>query len=316
MPGLLARLIKRSVALTSAFYLLDDQLAGLRLIGGNRDTDSGARHRALGLDQSLAYIEKVWRDYLAYGGRERLTGRIAEIGPGDSFGVGLLQLRYGASEVHAIDRFRSRRDSRQQMAIYRALAERHEAMALVNEDGSNEPVRGVHYHVEAAETFFRARAGQFDAIVSRAVLEHLYDPLAALDDMAQALAPGGILIHRIDFRDHGMFAGHHPLTFLTLPAALYGAMSRNSGRPNRVLMPGYRDWLARSGLKGSLRATRLAGVEGEIGPAEWAAVDPALQRQALASVADIRSRLASPFRNFADQDLAVAGVVLVAERPL
>ncbi|MBM3572618.1 MAG: class I SAM-dependent methyltransferase, partial [Alphaproteobacteria bacterium] len=185
-----------------------------------------------------------------------------------------------------------------------------------NDHGTGEPVCGLHYHVEAAETFFRARAGQFGAIVSRAVLEHLYDPLAALDDMAQALAPGGILIHRIDFRDHGMFTGHHPLTFLTLPGALYGAMSRNSGRPNRVLIPGYRDWLLRSGLKGSLRATRLVGVEGEIGPAEWAAIDPALQRQALASVATIRPRLALPFRNFSDQDLAVAGVVLVAERPL
>ena len=53
------------------------------------------------------------------------------------------------------------------------------------------------------------------------MLEHLYDPLAALDGMAASLAPGGTLNPPwIDFRDHGMFAGHHPLTYLTIPDVL------------------------------------------------------------------------------------------------
>lgn len=314
MAAALHRLVKRSVPLTCAYYLADDFLTGLRVAGGNRDTDSGARHRNLGLDESIAYIERVWSDYLRYGGRARLEGRLAEIGPGDSFGVGLLQRIHGASEVHAIDRFRSRRNNDQQMAIYRALADLHNAASLIDDDNAEMPVRGVHYHVEAAETFFRSRPGMFDAILSRAVLEHLFDPIGALADMAKALRPGGILIHRIDFRDHGMFAGQHALTFLTVPEGLYRRMTRNAGRPNRVLLPAYRDWLAGAGLAGHLRVTRLAGIASEIEPRPWPEIDAALRQQALANVAAIRPRLAKPFRHLSDEDLAVAGAVLVAER--
>lgn len=68
-------------------------------------------------------------------------------------------------------------------------------------------------------------------------MEHLFDPVAALDGMLEALRPGGTLVHRIDLRVHGMFRGQHPLTFLTLPDAIYTRMTRNSGRPNRVLFP-------------------------------------------------------------------------------
>ena len=146
------------------------------------------------------------------------------------------------------------------------------------------------------------------------MLEHLYDPLAALDDMAAALTPGGTLIHRIDFRDHGMFAGHHPLTFLTIPDALYRAMTRGSGRPNRLLLPAWRDWLARSPLTWSLRITRLVGVDGEMSPAAWDDIDPAARRTALAAVDAIKPRLAPSLAEFSDQDLAVSGLVLVAKQ--
>ena len=116
-------------------------------------------------------------------------------------------------------------------------------------------------------------------------------------------------------RDHGMFAGHHPLTLLTLPARLHRAMTHASGRPNRTLLPHWRAWLARSGLQGSLRITRLAGIDGEMAAAPWHDIDSSLRHQALACVSEIRPKLAPALAGLADEDLAVTGCVLVATKP-
>ena len=313
----LRRRVKRSVILTCLYYLADDWCARSRLVRGKLATRSGTRHATLSLDESLDYIEWVYRGYLAYGGIEGFSGCVAEVGPGDNFGVALRMLGAGAEHVHTIDRYRSVRDNVRETLVYRALAERHGFGGLLTDAGDGRiGIRGLTAHAGApAETFFRSSGHRFDYIVSRAVLEHLYDPLAALDDMAAALTPGGRLIHRIYFRDHGMFAGHHPLTFLTIPDALYRAMTRGSGRPNRLLLPTWRDWLDRSPLTGSLKITRLVGVDGDMDPAEWDDIDPAARRTALATVRAIRPRLAPSLTPFTDRDLAVSGCVLVARRP-
>lgn len=313
--SIIAKGVKRSVALTCAYYLFDDWRARRHLARGDLSTRSGSRHAHLDLDASLAYIERLHADYLAYGGIERFEGVIGEIGPGDNFGLALLLLGGGAREVHALDRYRPRRDPERQRAIYRALQERHGLSHLFDGEPAEETMRGLTYHAgEPAETFFRSRGLRFDAIVSRAVIEHLYDPLGALTDMAAALNPGGRLIHRIDLRDHSMFAGHHPLTLLTISDPLYRRMTRGAGRPNRVLFPAYRRWLEGSGLTGSLRVTRLAGIEGELGPAHWEALDHELKRRALATAAAIRPRLASNLKDLADQDLAISGCLLAARK--
>ncbi len=307
----LRRLVKRSVALTCLYYLVDDQWARWRLAHGRLATRSGMRHATLSLHASLDYIDRVYADYLAYGDLEHFSGRVAEIGPGDNFGIALRMLGAGAREVHTVDRYRPLRDAAWQARIHRTLAERHGLGELLDE--GNE-IGGLFVHEGVpAEMFFRSSGLHFDCIVSRAVLEHLYDPFAALDDMADALAPGGTMIHRIDFRDHGMFGSHHPLTFLTVPDRLYRAMTSASGRPNRYLLPAWRDWLGRSSLAGSMRTTRLAGQEGELGPAEWDDIDPAARQTALETVQAIRPRLAPRLAAFADQDLAVSGCVLVAK---
>ncbi len=90
-------------------------------------------------------------------------------------------------------------------------------------------------------------------------------------------------------------------------------MTRASGRPNRVQLPAWRDWLKRSGLRGTLRITRLAGVPGEIAPASWDEVDATVRETALATVRAIRPKLAAGPAALDDRDLAVAGCVLVAE---
>jgi len=313
LAAALARLVKLSVPLACACYAVDDWRAGRRLARGDLATRSGSRHADLDLDASLAYVERVAADYLRLAGRAAFAGDVAEVGPGDSFGTALLMRGRGARAVHTLDRYRPRRDPARQRAILEALARRHGLEGLL--DAAGGIAGATHHEGIPAETFFRDTPHRFDMIVSRAVMEHLYDPLGALDGMLAALKPGGTLVHRIDLRDHGLFAGHHPLTFLTIADPLYRRMTRRSGRPNRVLAPAYAAWLERAGVPGSIRVTRLAGVAGELDAVPREALDPALLAPALAAVAAIRPRLTAPFRGLADADLAVAGIVLVAAKP-
>jgi SAM-dependent methyltransferase len=316
----LRSLVRRSIFASCAFYLLDDWRAGRRLHRGDVQTTSGARHADKPLAESIDYIRKVHRDYLRYGGVQSFAGVVAEIGPGDNFGLALLLLANGATEIHAIDRYYSQRDPQTQGQIYRTLAAEEGANTLFDGDPSEATMRGLHYHpgVAAEEYFSAGRPGRpcFDAIISRAVLEHLYDPIGALSDMAHALRPGGRLIHRIDFRDHGMFSDHHPLTFLTIPDALYHRMTRQSGRPNRVLVDVYQRWLDQSGLSGNILITRLSGIQGDFDPAAWPDLDQNMCEQSLEAARQIRPKLAKRFQSMSDEDLAVAGITLVAEKPV
>ena len=311
------RSVRSSVALSCLAYMANDWVNGRRLKRGRIGTRSGATHAAFSLDQSLDYIERIYSDYLAYAAVERVTGTIAEIGPGDNFGVALMFLGAGADAVHALDRYRSHRDPEQQRIIYRALSERHGLASVFEGAPGERSIRGLVQHAgQPAETFFEESGLHFDAILSRAVMEHLYDPLKGLNDMLAALRPGGVMVHRVDLRDHGMFLNHHPLSFLTIADPIYRRMTRNSGRPNRMLLSEYRRWLESSGAAGSLRITRLVGIDEELGPpAVWDRIDARLRTRALEAVTAIRPRLARRFRAESDQDLAVAGCVLVVRKP-
>ena len=85
--------------------------------------------------------------------------------------------------------------------------------------------------------------------------------------MDELLLPGGYMIHKIDFRDHGMFSDkHHPLTFLTIPGSLYTLMTHDSGKPNRRLISYYRRKTTELGYDTHLLITRIVGSESEILP--------------------------------------------------
>jgi 2-polyprenyl-3-methyl-5-hydroxy-6-metoxy-1,4-benzoquinol methylase len=50
------------------------------------------------------------------------------------------------------------------------------------------------------------RGEQFDLIVSRSTLEHVYDLAGVFRALSALLCPGGRTVHKVDFENHGLFA--------------------------------------------------------------------------------------------------------------
>jgi len=308
-----------------AAYVANDYIQGLRLAVGQIDTISGSTHSTRSTAESVAYIEEVFTDYKKYGNIEKFFGVAAEIGPGDNAGVALLMRRDGCSQVDLIDRYFSDRNPEQQKRIYEALAQKYELAHLRTKDYWDEQaLANISWKIgQAAEKYFdrcvRERGQVYDFIVSRAVLEHLYDPLDALHQMVTCLKPGGRMFHKIDFRDHGMFTPtHHELLFLQIPDPIYPLMVQNSGRPNRILVHRYRDVLEsmkNSGLIDySILVTQLVSV-GEITPHQiFEDIDMDKRRKAINFVEKHRQKFAREFRHVDSQDLAIAGIFLIVTK--
>ena len=312
--------VKKRFWLTCAYYLVDNALGKWRGYTGNIETESGTAHVGLPVDDSLAYIEGVFADYKRYSGVGRFGGRVAEVGPGDNCGVGLMCLADGCTSVDLVDRFYSKRDAAQHAAIYRALIERYpDRFARLGDfdvhDEATIPGLKRYYGESASAERFFTEPDRYAFIVSRAVLEHVYDPPRAIVNMVAALEPGGMLLHKVDFRDHSMFSDFmHELKFFEVPDFLYPRMTRDTGRPNRVLIDTYRRVLTEVIPDHELLVTRLAGV-GDIEPhLPYERIDAGRRKAAVDYVRSVRSKFAKSLREISDEDLSVAGIFLVARK--
>lgn len=325
------RLAKRSKTMVIAYHVYDNWCVKSRSSAGCAVTSrSGSTHMGMTLTESLGYINQVFGDYLTYSGltQDDLRGmRILEVGPGDNLGVAMKFLSAGARKVLCLDKFLSEQDEDQQRCIYQALREslspkeRERLDNAVKLDGRLEidgerleyiqglPIEGAPARL-AGETF--------DVIVSRAVLEHVYDPDTAIAVMNQLLVPGGLMLHKIDFRDHGLFSGggQHPLTLWTIPTPLHKRMVYDSGKPNRKLASYYRQKMRELGYEYRLLITSLVGSRCELVPHSktipWHTEDA---RMARLLVEKVRRRLQPEFRDMPLEDLMVSGVFLVARKP-
>jgi SAM-dependent methyltransferase len=229
------------------------------------------------------YSEKMLRRYMAFAGVSSFRGKVAEVGPGTRTDVAELLLANGAAWVDQIDRFQAAK-------------------------GHNR----IRRHIAPAEKFFASHRG-YDFILSNAVLEHLYDPLVALRVMADALAPGGAMVHIVDLRDHGNFSPPlHELSFLRLSDALYWPLKIQGG-PNRVRAEDYRKCLASLHVAAEIHPTSLVGCVEEFwdhpGDIPSQAFEKALREALLA-----RPYLARQFTTEPAEDLAVNGIAVVARR--
>lgn len=321
---------RRSKAVIIAKNIANNYRCRLRLALGKAGSSIGSSHVSKTLTQSLDYIDATYRDYVFYGklSPAEIAGRrILEIGPGDNFGVALQFLAAGAAQVVTLDKFVSDRNSEHNAAVYAGIRERLGGSEARNFDRAVDLAGGVRFNPERLETIEgigteeadRARAnGTFSLILSRAVVEEIYQIDAAFEAMDRLLAPGGRMLHKIDLSDYEMLSRHgmHPLEFLTISEPVYTLMVSHSGQPNRRRIDYYRRKMQQLGYSCDLLVTKVAGEPGEVLPHK-ARIEPGVDYSArsVELVRAIRPRLARRFRELPDEDLLVAGVFLVARKP-
>jgi len=198
--------------------------------------------RSYGSD-SPRYCYSVWLRHLvalAGAGVDTSVGTVAELGPGDSLGVGLAALLTGATRYVGFDRLPHARpwasgdalDALARLFIARApIPGRDELPEIIPDIESlefprallearlagpgkleairaalaGETVDGVSIRYAAPGHDAGAiQSGVVDLVVSQAALEHVDDLDATYAALARWLAPGGVMSHAIDFRSHGL----------------------------------------------------------------------------------------------------------------
>jgi SAM-dependent methyltransferase len=283
-------------------------------------TRSGARHAEGNVADAVQHITSVFNMYKTAAAVAHFYGRVAEIGPGDSCGIGLMFLADGCQRVDLVDRFFSMRDEHHQQTINRVIIEQLPQLAARQKNGdfSENAFAGLKRHYgerAAAETFFEANR-DYDFIVSCAVLEHVYDPLRAVAAMASALKPGGMMLHQIDCRDHGQFSERfHELKFLELPALLYSPLKWGGG-PNRVRLGAYLKAMQNQGLETTVYVSSLAGFTEEMPPCtKLNDLPQSFLNKSRNYVSEIRPHLARPFREMPDEELMTTRFLVVARKP-
>jgi SAM-dependent methyltransferase len=328
------RALKRFRPFLIAYSALRNAQARRRYESGKIDSIGGSTTVHRPLDESLAYIYRVFSDFNQYAGLspERVSGqRMAEIGPGDNLGIGLLYLAWGAASYTGLDRFYSVHDEAQERAIYLALREKLDPAERTRFDDAVNLGNGIQFNPSkirylyghAAESCDEAIGpAQIDILLSRVVIQSV-DLDQALPAMHRLLAPGGTMAHKIDFRDLGIFLpnGFHALEFRTLPDDTYLWMIQRGDHPNRRHLPYYREKLTALGY--SFRLLRT-GIITPTPPDHWKAIEPHTEdlqagthysAEDVRYVESIRPRLIQEFRNLTVDDLLTAGVFLIASKP-
>ena len=280
----------------------------LRAALGNRAGVTGLTHTIQNNAETSAYIQRVVDDYVRYGELtdERIRdAAILEIGPGDNLGVAQRFLAMGARRVVCLDKFQYDDASR---------------------DGATSDPARLRSVCAGLEDAGHALAGeQFDVIVSRAVLHEIFDIDRAFTVMDRLLAPGGRMIHKVDLRDYGMFTSldGHPREFLTVPAPIYTQMVKGSARPNRRMIDYYRRKMSELGYDARLYIALIVQRHNPPGVHQPEILPHKLKLESgvdyteadVAMIAEIRPRLAPPFRALSDEDLLAGSFMMLAVKP-
>ncbi|CAB1276901.1 methyltransferase domain-containing protein [Candidatus Nitrosacidococcus tergens] len=229
-----------------------------------------------------------------------LSGKhVFEYGPGDIPGVALLMVAHGAERVTCIDRFPMLSFSPQNIKIMNQLMadmsgevlQRAKDCFLENGNPSSGFSSRIQYLVRPSG--LSELHEEADLIISRAVLEHTNNLSASFTDMYQTLRKGGITIHEVDLKSHGLHR-KNPLDFLTWPNYLWSCMYSYKGVPNRLRINHYRECIAATNFKTILiQPTSIANEQ---------------------DVKSIRPYLAKSFQNISEEDLSWLSFWVVLEK--
>lgn len=282
------------------------------------------------LARDLARTQEIYWNYRSYAGWDdtQVAGkRILELGPGAHIGVPLLFAAHGASYVAGLDKFVPLQTGPYAQAFYSRLRDSLTSVEKANFDRAIQVQPQITLHPEVAQYIYRKELtgavselgpGTFDLIGSNAVIEEIYDPDPIFAAQDRLLKPGGVMIHKIDLRDYGMFTRYNfpPLEFLTVPEWAYRRMVEGSGQPNRRRVNYYRDLAGRLGYSCRIYVTYVLGVDQELIPPKTR-IQQGLDYSdsSLQIIREIRPRLESQFRELDDGDLLVQGIFLIARKP-
>jgi SAM-dependent methyltransferase len=306
----------------------------LRRVGVKKDQISQPDWAALpesSLETYLGRIEATYRNYQKYGdlaGEEIRSAHILEIGPGETLGVALRLVAAGAAQVTAVDKFVPLQTSAFHRRLYGSLMDRLPADERHNLGDTVDLRDGVRFNqqrvsyvygqgIEDACTQFAPHS--FDAVVSNAVLEEVYDLDRLFDAVDRVVKPGGRQIHVIDLRDYGMFTkyGFHPLEFLTIPDGIYRYMVESTGQPNRRLVDYYRSKVASLGYTAQIYTTWVLGQNEPLTEYRTRLRHGSdYSDEALQLVQSIRPRLLARYQRLSDEDLITQSILLVARKPV
>lgn len=256
-----------------------------------------ADYFAMCVKEYFEKLEVAPGEYASY-----LKGKkILEYGPGDVLGVALILYAHGAETVHCVDRFPLSRISEKSLRIYweilNALDAEKKARALGAFKEPGKPESGFNPAAIAYTVTPDGLSGKkrhYDLIISRAVLEHVNDLEKTIQDISDALKTGGISIHQVDLKSHGLDR-YKPYDFLTWPDMLFKLMYSHKGFPNRWRVDKYRECIGKSGL-----LTRYLAPIGKLEMHEIALIQP---------------KLASQFRKIPSDELAWLGFWMLLELP-
>jgi len=283
-----------------------------------------------GTDSAL-YCYEVWMKHLTMlhaHGMERMPRVLAELGPGDSLGIGLAALLSGVERYFALDAVRYS-DTKKNLPILDELvrllgrrAGRPSAgwpdydryldgglfpshilsESLLGESLSPERVvriRASLLDADAGDSMIVYTApwsdervverGTVDAVISHAVLEHVTDPDAAYRALARWLRPGGMMSHQIDLTSHGITREWNGHWAVT-EALWRAALGRRTYLLNRLPCSVHIDLMKRHGFEivHLMKKQRGPGID--------------------------RSRLSRRWRGLTDEDLACSDLFVIARK--
>ena len=203
------------------------------------------RGRTGGTD-SAPYCYEVWMKHLTMlhaHGMEEVPRALAELGPGDSLGIGLAALLSGVERYHAFDvvRYSNReanlavfdelvglfgrragrpslgwpdydryldenlfpRDILSEGLLERSLSPDRIERIRASIADPDSPDSMIRYSVPWSGVG-RMEEGRVEIIISHAVLEHVRDLNATYRDLAAWLEPGGLMSHQVGLVSHGI----------------------------------------------------------------------------------------------------------------
>jgi hypothetical protein len=252
------------------------------------------------IDQFNFFIEAI--------GWESIQGKVvAEIGPGDAIPLAPLFLAAGAKQYLAVDRFLGEIYGADALRLYEAVADVTPARLV---DGlrhlyQKAGIRSLEELVKSPDLVNLYRVpierpadslrGKADYIVSFNVCEHLSDVPKALRGMRSILASSGVMIHRIDYGPHDLWlhSYRNPLAFLTIPRAVWRAMTSNRGCPNRI------------------RHTELVAMVRDLG---FDCTETIGRRASESDILEARPYFSSEFRAIGDDDISVLDAEVICRR--